>query len=414
MPIDFACVPPRLVIPDQPQPSRLLWAILLIVIMSVGAALAILLWPTGQSTSTAWFWLCVLGYPASAWGFLLCCYLAISYAKRSNAIAHNVISASEEVKCHERASKPLVVLGHAWCFSADDNENSVDDLIAGNVRMVPRTSRAAPGVDVAARWLEIPGKPFYAGNELTEYARHGVIIDWLLKKLVDRVSTGLTSLPARTVLHVSLSLQSAADLAEVRTRVQELVSATALKLRVEINASKDHLSLFETDAWHDRLGPHDANLLIAINLRNAVSERLQHSAAEAGVALLLAHPGTTRTPSTDATVLHLHRPAIGQAADVAKTLELASRWGKSDSKHPTTFWNSGLSQELVRMVKSDTLADAQTQWVDLDTTVGNCAGVGAWLATALALEQTKRSGDPQLVLTQDGDDLIALVCRKQT
>lgn len=414
MPIDFARVPPRLVIPRQPQPSRLIWAVLFIAVMGLGGALAVFLWPTGRSTSTAWFWFCVVGYPALAWGFLLCCHLAYSYAKRSGAIAHNVICAREEVKCHERASWPLLVLGHAWCFSADDKENSVEELVAGNVRMVPRASRAMPGVDVNARWLEIPGKSFHAGNELTEHARHRVVCDWLVAQLLGRVSAGLTALPARTVLHVSLALQSATDPSQVRTRLQEVLRATAPMLRVEINVGKDQLSLFETDAWHDRLGPSDALLLVSINLRHAVSERLQDGVAEAGVALLLAHPEIARSPSTDATVLHLHRPAVGPAAHIGETLKLALRWGRTESKHPTTVWNSGLAEELLRVVKSSFPADAQTHWIDLETTVGNCAGAGAWLATALALEHATRVGEPQLVVTQDGDDLIALVCRRQT
>src|SRR6266702_5118384 len=131
MPIDFARVPPRVAVPEAPQPSRLRWAILLVMTMCLGAALAIALWPAGRPTDTVWFWLCVIVYPALAWAFLLCCRLAYSYARRSSAIAHNTVSEGEEENCHKLASEPLVVLGHGWCFSADDQENSVEGVATG-------------------------------------------------------------------------------------------------------------------------------------------------------------------------------------------------------------------------------------------------------------------------------------------
>jgi Uncharacterized protein conserved in bacteria (DUF2345) len=75
MPIDFARVPPRVAVPEPPRPSKLLWAVQLGVVMCLGAALAIFLWPAGRPTNTLWFWFCVIGYPMFAWAFLLCCYL---------------------------------------------------------------------------------------------------------------------------------------------------------------------------------------------------------------------------------------------------------------------------------------------------------------------------------------------------
>lgn len=412
MPIDFARVPPLVVVPGPPRVSTLLWAMLLIVVMCLGSSLAIFLWPAGRPADTAWFWLCVLGYPALVWVFLLCSYLGYSYARRSGAMAHNVTSACEEEKCHRLASKPLVILGHGWCYSAYDKENSVEHLVTGGVRMFPRPSRAVPGLDVNARWLEIPGMTFHAGNELTEHARHLAVCDWLAERLVGCVSAGLAALPARTALHVDLTLQSTVNLSHVHIRLQDLLRAEAPMLRLTVNAGNDPLSLFETDAWHDRLDPRDAQMLVAIGLRNAVSERLQDGAAEAGIALLLARPGVARSAATD--VLHLHRPAIGPAGDVGKTLGLAARWGWTESRRLTTVWASGLAEKLARAVRSSIPSGGQTQWVDLEATVGNCAGAGGWLATALAAEHARHTGEAQLVLTQEGDDMIALVCRTQT
>ncbi|MFM0666702.1 hypothetical protein [Paraburkholderia sediminicola] len=381
--------------------------------MCLGAALAIFLWPAGRPTNTAWFWFCVIGYPMLACAFLLCCHLGYSYVRRSGAIANNRVSEAAELKCHTLASAPLVVLGHAWCFSCDDLENGIEGLVDGTVTIGARSSRAVPGLDIKARWLEIPGKPFYAGNELTEHARHRVLSGWLLNKLVSQISSELTALPGRTALQVDLCVRSALDLEDVRARLQESISARAPTLRVTIKASSEHLSLLQTDVWHDDMKPDGAHLLIAIQLRNAVSERLQDGVAETGVALLLGHPGIVRNMSANGTSLCLHRPAIGASDAVSTALELAARWGRAASTYLRTVWSHGLANELVRSVKSTPQFGKQTRWVDLGATVGACDGAGAWLATVLAAEHASRTGDPQLVITQEGSDMIALVCRKQ-
>ncbi|RDK01847.1 hypothetical protein [Paraburkholderia lacunae] len=413
MPIDFARVPPRVAVPEPPRPSKLLWAVLLGVVMCLGAALAIFLWPAGRPTNTVRFWVRVIVYPVLAWVFLLCCRLGYSYARRSGAIANNRVSDDEELKCHKLASVPLAVLGHAWCFSCDDQENGIGGLVNGSVKMAVRSSRAVPGLDVKARWLEIPGKPFYAGNELTEHARHRVVSDWLLNRLVDGIGTELAALPGRTTLQVDLCIRSEMDLANVRARLQELIAARAPALRVTVKASGEHLSLFQTDAWHDGLKAGEAHLLIAIQLRKAVSERLQDGVSETGVALLLGHPAIVRNMPAIGTSLRLHRPAIGESDTVSKPLELAARWGQADSTYIKTVWSHGLAEELVRSVKSSPQFGEKTRWVDLGATVGTCDGAGAWLATTLAAEHASLIGDPQLVLTQEGTDMIALVCRKQ-
>jgi hypothetical protein len=413
MPIDFGRVPPRVAVPEPPRPSKLLWAVLLGVVMCLGAALAIFVWPAGRPTNTVWFWFCVIGYPLLACAFLLCCCLGYVYGRRSGAIANNRISDNEELKCHTLASVPLAVLGHAWCFSSDDQENDIEGLLNGTVKMDTRSSRAVPGLDVKARWLEIPDKAFYAGNELTEYARHRLVSDWLLNRLIDGIATELAALPGRTAVQVDLRIRSEIELTDVRSRLQEQISTRVPALRVTVNASREHLSLFQADAWHDRLKPDEAHLLIAIQLRRAVSERLREGVAETGVALLLGDPRIVRNMPANGTSPRLHRPAIGASDAVSKPLELAARWGQAESTDIKTIWSHGLSEELVRSVRSSPQLNEQTQWIDLGATVGTCDGAGAWLAAALAAEHASVTGDPQLVLTQEGSDMIALVCRKQ-
>lgn len=413
MPIDFARVPPRVAVPAPPQLSKLVWAVLLGVVLCLGAALTIFLWPKGRPTNTVWFWFCVLGYPTFAWAFLLCCRLGYLYVRRSGAIAANRVSDRETEKCHALASTPLALLGHAWCFSSDRDENGIEGLVDESLKLLNRASRAKPNADVRARWIEIPDRQFHAGNELTEHVRHQAVCDWLLARLVDDLAPQLMTLPARTILHIEADLNCALEDTDVRTRLQQIVSAKVPALRVMMTPPGKSSSVFRTDAWLDGMKPQVAHLLVAVRLRKAVSELLQDGVAEAGVALLLGHPGLART-KTENPFLLLHRPARGPADAVSVTLEHAMRWGKTAAAGVRTVWSHGLSPELEVAIKSAPQLDGERSKIDLKATVGDCGEAGGWLATALAAELATRTGDPQLVLTQEGSDLIALMCRKQT
>ncbi len=411
MPIDFARVPPRVSVPPPPRPSVILWAILLVLMIAAGAGLTVLLWAAGEPSGTPWFWCCAIVYPILAWAFLLCCWLGGAYARRSEAMAINRVSNAAEQQCHAQASKPLAVLAYAWCFSADERENGAEGIVNGGLQLGTRPSAAEPGTDVSARWLEVPGRPFFPGNALTEYARHRVVCDWLLGRLVDRVGDALAALPAHTVLQVDLCAKSAMDLADVQARLQALILARAPTLQVAVNVSEEHFSLFRVDAWHDSLKPREVRLLIALQLRKAISERLQDGVAEAGVALLLSRPGTGLNHKTS---LQLHRPAKGAADGEDQPFALAMRWGQTAASHIKTIWSHVLTEDLNHSVKYAPQLSQDTQWIDVGTSVGNCDGAGAWLAAALAMEHAKLTANPQLVLSEQDGDLVALVCTKPT
>ncbi|WP_432258828.1 hypothetical protein [Cupriavidus sp. TMH.W2] len=411
MPIDFARVPPQVPVPALPRPSKLIWSALLVGVLCLGAALTILLWPAGRPTNTVRFWFYVAGYPVMTWALMLSGYLGFSSIRISQALAINRASEIMEEACHAMAGKPRVMLAHAWCFSCDDQENSAQGIVDGTLRIAPRPSGADPGVDVNARWLQIPDRPFYPGNELTEHSRHRVVCDWLLQRLVEQIGKELAQLPADTFLHVDLCIRSSVELSELHARLEALIRAKAPAIRLKIDASPDHLSLFSIDTWHDRLQPGDAQLLVSIQLCNAISERLPDGAAEAGVAILLGSAGRTRSPATNTPKLHIHRPAIGGPDAAVQTVGLGVRWGQASASQVKTIWSHVPSEDFARPIKA-AFSDG-AKWVQVDKTIGDCAGTGGWLATALAAEHALLTGEPQLVLSQQGSDMVALICRTQ-
>ncbi|MCC8392458.1 hypothetical protein LJ656_07645 [Paraburkholderia sp. MMS20-SJTR3] len=412
MPVDFNRVPPRVDVPPAPQISLILWTVLLVLVMAAGAALTIGLWPTGSPTGTLGFWFCIVGYSLLGWALLLVSWLGYGYGRRNQAIATNRVSDKAEQACHALASTPLAILGHAWCFAADDPENSLEGVLAGADLAKLRPSAAVADTDVNARWLDIPDMPFQAGNELAEHARHHAVCTWLIERLINRLLPQLRVLPARTRLQVELHHQSRLKSAAVETRLRELIAERAPALKVDMVSGERARSLFRTDAWLDNRDVNMAHLLVAIELRDAISAVLSDGVAEAGVALLVGRPRLASPASSSG--LRLHRPARATLDAAARTLELAARWGQASRERLRTVWAHGLPLDSVSAVRQAAPLVDGAQWNVLEASVGDCSGAGSWLALALAAESARTTGDPQIVLCGEGEELIALMCRKQT
>jgi hypothetical protein len=411
MPVDFNRVPPRVKVPPAPQVSMIIWTALLVLVIGVGAGLTIVLWPTARPTNTLWFWFCVTGYPFLAWAFLLFAWLGYGYGRRNQALADNRVSEKVEQACHTTASRPLAILGHAWCFAANDPENALEGILARTDLTKLRPSGAAADSEVNARWLDIPDMHFQPGNELTEHARHRAVCRWLLERLIDRLQPQLSALPPRTKLQVTLCHRSRLKVELVETRIRELLAERFPELKLDSGSGKHAPTLFRTDAWLDHRDANTAHLLVAIELRDAISALLSDGVAEAGVALLVGHPRLA-LPAMPAG-LKLHRPAKASLDAAAGTLELAIRWGQSSCDRVRTVWANGLTSDGVSAVRQRASLPDGTRWIVLETSVGDCSGAGPWLAVALAAESARTTGDPQLVLSGEGDELTALVCRKQ-
>ncbi|WP_233805182.1 hypothetical protein [Paraburkholderia sp. HP33-1] len=412
MPVDFSRVPPRVNVPNFARPSIVGWALLLSLFVVGCATMAIFLWPGAKSDSVL-FWFCAVVFPILAWSFLLSCRFAYLYVRINSALATNRICDAIETQCHESSSEPLAVLGHAWKFSSNKDENAVGALVDGKTKLCPVSSLAVPNTDVIARWLDVPDRKFYAGNALTEHARQTAVCEWLLSQMVGEITQELQKLPAHVSVMVDLCIDSMLEPAIVGEKFLSLLKHPLRTSRIVVNPSKRGLSLFHTDSWFDDMPPDRVNLLVSIQLRNAVSETLATGVAEAGSMLLVSSLSIARNIGTEP-VLWLHRPSKGAAEEVVETLKLAVRWGKTSLENVGTTWRTGLSKQAVRAIRSSCQFGRDTGTVNLDTSVGR-AGIGrAWLATALGIANAAATDKPQLVITQEGNDLLALVCEKQT
>jgi hypothetical protein len=412
MPVDFNRVPPLSAVPAPPQPSTLAWTILLALTLAAGAGLTIVLWPAGRPTSTPWFWFCMTGYPFLAWTFLLCSRLGYGHVRRHEVIAANSISAEAKEACRVLASKPLTILGHAWCFSTKDADNAFDGIRNGSTKLEARLGASSVAGNVVARWLEDPETQFDPGNELDEYVRHRTICTWLLEHFTSRLVPQLSVLPSQTKLQVELHVRSKLKADAFKDPLRNLLlKRTAIEEEaLNVLSNETPIPLFQTDAWLDAKDANKAYLLIAIELRDAISTVLSDGVAEAGVALLVGHSDLLPSPLRSTTT-RVHRPAKGKPDAIKETLELATSWGGQSIDQMRTIWTHGLTAVQGTAVRQAASLMDDTKWMTLETSVGDCASAGPWLAAAFAAENARATGEPQLVLSRQDDELVALVCK---
>ena len=412
MPVDFLRVPPRVDVPHVSRPSILVWTLLLGLMVTGCVALAVFVWPARNADSVV-FWFCAIGFPILAWSFLLCCRLAYLYGCLSAALATNKISDAIEAQCHESSSQPLAVLGNVWKFSSNEEENSLDALVDGMTKLRPVASQAVPNTDVIARWLDVPGRQFYSGNARTEHARQSELCEWLLNEMVDDIKSKLIRIPHQVSLGVDVCINSVIDSATVQEGLLARLRNVLHTTRIEVKSSKTELSLFHADSWFDNNRSDSVHLLVAVQLRNAASEILANGVSEGASMLLVSSPAIASRMGVSSP-LCLHRPARGPSETTADVLKLAIRWGGGTFDNIGTSWRTGLSKEVARIIRSSCRFWHGMETVDLDAAVGKAGAAGVWLATALAAANAALTNEPQLVITQEGNDLLALVCEKQT
>jgi hypothetical protein len=188
-----------------------------------------------------------------------------------------------------------------------------------------------------------------------------------------------------------------------------MLNEMRLNADVTVEAKNENVSLFQVDAWLDSKDAKLAYLLVAIQLRNAISEVLAAGSAEAGVAFLFGIPSHAQTST-----VHVHRPSKGAQYAIDSTLAFATRWGVSRAPEFKAAWESSVSPPFRTAIQSSSEVDPNTSLIGLDTSVGDCGIAGSWLALALASQQAMNTSEPQLVLVQEGEELIALTCKKPT
>ena len=393
MSVDFEALPERAFVPKVRQ-AIVPWLIAFVAVMTAGAAISIATWPADRPTQTLWFWLRGFGLPFLAWILAYSSWRFLSANRVKNALADNAAIDRQEEQLHAEASVPFALTGQAWRFSDVTEQGSLEDAIR------VRESEEITG-------LVIPDRPFFQGNRADEVERHAALLEWLLVELVGPLARELNALRAPNIWLAldSLLPSEAAEAAIARAW------ATLGLVQAENVHLLESLPLYTLDGWLDTSMPDTRHLVLAVQLRGAISGEMQPGEVEAGVAVLL---DATEAGSHEATALaHAHRPTRSDMESISNGVANALRWGHCSDGHIDATWNAGLAEPLVNAFKGlgGPVNDAPT--VELAQTVGNAGVAAPWLALALAAAKAKEGAGAQLILHQQESDLVAMVCRRK-
>ncbi|WP_139186122.1 MFS transporter [Ralstonia sp. 25mfcol4.1] len=410
MSIDFDRVQPRVVVPKSPRIRAWRWGALFVIFAAAGIGVAGLLW--WQAEYEQWMlWVGGFGYSVACWLFALALRLGLGHLDCSQAVAENEVRDEIEEDCHDRASRPLMAISYAQRTATAEMARVVSiDLGADSHDHAPcseLTDRAVP----APRALRIPNRPFYPSNVLGEHVRHREICSWLFADLVGEIVCGLCALPPGCVLDVRLRVTARVDPDETCQELEALLSSKARGLIVRVTPGAGSLDISELEQWHDSMVMNEAKLVVVIQLRDAISDGMEFGHSEGAAAMLVRRIGASG-PSADLTsALHIHRPGRGTVDSIPRTVELASKWGRTAVDQIETIWMQGISTEAYHQLNR--MLGGSVWKRDLDEMLGDCGDASPWLAVIHALENAARLALPQLIVVQHGNSIISLVCRNQ-
>lgn len=391
------------------RPATAVWLGLLAAFLAGGALWTLLAWPKEAPTGTPWFWMCLVGFPLLGW----CVLFGLRLHFYEDEI--NRLTATEDMRQREFeaavafGAEPLAVLHAAYLCAMPTGSASGRILERDSVLLARSPSPRLPPV----RHSRLP-----LAEEMDFADRYSEAIEALLRQL----DTPLRALPSAVPIDVTLLLPNDVDPAQTLHAWQTCWAALGLH-HVEASVLLADDGLMALDAWLDETGGpglERIRLFVAVQLYESPPQ----NSAEAAVALLLGWAPLAERHDLPAIAM-LHRPVADATLGLADAIQTAALFGETTPDGLKHLWQSGLDKDekaAMLTVGSDiALGAAQTGDLagvhDIDAALGNPGAATPWLAAALAVENARQRGEPQLIACKGSTLSLAVVrppaCRKE-
>ncbi|MCF1369456.1 hypothetical protein KPA93_08110 [Burkholderia cenocepacia] len=392
MPVELPELDPPDVPPRPPRAS--VWIGLLVVVMIVGAALALWTWPKGEPSDSAWFWVRVFGLPALTWCAMFGLRLHYYDEQMQRRQAERDVRAVEREKKLRFAREPLAVLACTYLIAP--GSTAVASKIAGGKLALSARTSAAGIAAIRHTALEL--------NESKEMpGRYRACFNALLEQIAGAVM----AVPTRVPFSVQLLLPADADHDDLLDTwhscwvANNLRPAPAKRLSIE-------QGVMIVDEWLDiRGGPslECATLFVSVQLHDNPPQ----SSAEAAVGMLLAWAPLAERYGLTARAL-LHRPVEMGASGLDAALSEVLLWGETTAAEINDLWQAGVpgrdQRALLQAASDAKLGVSQTAGLsgvhDVDLAIGHSGVSAGWLDLALGIEHAIQTGAPQLMAWHEG------------
>ncbi|WP_175045204.1 hypothetical protein [Burkholderia lata] len=418
VPVNLKLIPPIYPVPSK-QPSLFFMLMIFTVFALSGVALTLLLWPGRLAKEGAVFWMAMVGIPVGI-GFLVA---LIPYWRHAGKLrewqARHDIREQRKSVLYAYGQRPLSILSAMFVVSSIDDENSVDGIASGKLRlesrMLPDRKRS-----MRARWLAAPD--FEEGQSVEAYDedRQRKAIQVGFKRVIKELGPTLRKLPDGIPRRVELDLHTLISQDECGTLWKEAWDEQEMPY-AEAVVQRAQASVMRLDAWLDTKDAdlNVVSLFVSVHLEPLMSGDPPAHSAESIVAMLFA-PEVLAIAHEMSRIATLHRPEAGTLSSLDSTLERALIWGDTSADEVDHLWHTGFDEsksglfiarfrKVASGVRQSSSLSAKLH--NLDESVG-CAGrARAWLAIACAAKYVPWTERRQIVVGLDDDVVEIAVVR---
>src|SRR5471030_1671590 len=384
-------------------PKAIVWLVAFVVVMLANVVSTLLTWPKDDPTTSVWFWVRLLVFPAIGWCAAFGLRLFYYEEETIRLAAEKEARDSDHAKATEFAQEPLAVLRSTYLTAMDADSGGLASAIAQKKRAL-KSSMPRPGED-AVRHTAL------ALNEdkdsLTRYRP-------LFARLIEQIKESIESLPVDVPFAIRLQAPAGARSAQVLKTWQICWQECGYRDAPTLLLDPEQ-GIMVLGEWLDiKGGPSLENftLYVAVQLHDEPPE----NSAEAGVALLLGWAPLVERRGLKPIAL-LHRPVQSETTDFMTSLPKALLWGRTSSMQVNEVWQAGLTREdRAAFLKNSTDLGLQASKAedfagiqDIDRALWNPGAAAAWLSVVLAIERAWQTREPQLVLARENTLRLAVV-----
>ncbi|SAK88112.1 hypothetical protein AWB75_06022 [Caballeronia catudaia] len=395
-------LPPAESSEPRPNPPRpVVWLVALVVTLIAGGATALLTWPKGEPTGTAWFWIRLFVIPPLSWG--LAFGLRLFYREQENDRIEAENEALQEAyeTALQFASEPLAVNGVAYLTGLGTKELA-RKLADGSITLTAQTTRSGvEGIRHSALTLEkesIPKENDEHKDDDPETRRYRNCFDALIAAIAPTVKVIAFDIP----FGVRLQLPDETKRDHLRQVWQTCWDKSGLR-RTQAVLTESSQGVMSLDEWLDiKGGPRLEKALLFVSVQ--LHETPPQNSAEVAVALILSWLPLAQRRRLPI-VAHVHRPVEAISNDVSASITTALQWGRAEGKEVEDLWQSGVERaekDAISQCMSDLAIGVSATpnfsgLHNIDAALG-CPGSSAgWMALALGVEQASGRKKAQLI-----------------
>lgn len=410
MPIDLRPARPACPYPTH-RPRWLPWFLIWVLFATLGAAVAILLWPSDWPAKGFGFWLAAAGVPTVVYLVVLCLVRLPFELFWLRAHTGHYLQRERMAKQTATAQQPLQVLGCGYCLPL--NGQTLATVIAsGKILLKAQAARKGPGMFVHGRFDEDNMSDVPVAESLLDEEARAVDdckIATATLKIEEALAPLMASLTALSqygpVFAPAVRVLARHEVAGVRLQQVGDALARAGLSHLECRAVPASDPLIVADAWLDARERRPL-LVVAVEW---YEQEPRVGSTEGCVAVLL-NAGYYKLPEPVAVLGKLHRPVKGQVEALDHLLLNGLLWGHTEPAAVQRAWISSFNSHYdkawpaaCKATALEHIAQAEAQ-CRLDRLVGDAGPANAWMSIAAAVECHPQG--PQLIL--DGNHAAVL------